>query len=119
MSDDEMPSDVPTKSGDPQGIDDEIDEFAESAFDALMMGEDGKKSVEEAVASEPVDRQTGEYEDVELDDVIMVSDVPPEELSASAPPSAPPPSAPPPSHRRLLRLRNRRPPCRLRYRKCP
>ena len=35
MSDDEMSSDSPTKVGETPAIDDEIDEFAESAFDAL------------------------------------------------------------------------------------
>ena len=40
MSDDNMSSDVPTKIGDPPEIDDEIDAFAERAFDALMMDVD-------------------------------------------------------------------------------
>jgi len=104
MSDDNMSSDVPTKIGDPPEIDDEIDEFAESAFDALMMDGEAKESSEQpealeaTEAAEEVAAETGEYEDVELDDVIMVSDVPPEELSAaSAPPSAPPASMRPES----------------------
>jgi hypothetical protein len=96
MSDDEMSSDMPTKIGDPPGIDDEIDEFAESAFDALMTGGDGKKAAEPQTAVEPAEGHTGEYEDVELDDVIMVSDAPAEEAAVfSTPPSAPPPSTPP------------------------
>ena len=104
MSDDNMSSDVPTKIGEPPEIDEEIDDFAESAFDALMMDGEGKSSseqpeaVEVAEDAESATTATGEYEDVELDDVIMVSDVPPEELSAaSAPPSAPPASMRPES----------------------
>ena len=107
MSDDNMSSDVPTKMSEPPEIDDEIDEFAESAFDALMMEGEGESSSEQPEAVEVVEAgesdetlitATGEYEDVELDDVIMVSDVPPEELSvASVPPSAPPASMRPES----------------------
>ena len=113
MSNDNMASDAPTSVGEPPEIDDEIDEFAESAFDALMMEGEEKPSSEppeaaeavetaEAVEAAEVDEAattaTGEYEDVELDDVIMVSDVPPEELAAaSAPPSAPPASMRPES----------------------
>ena len=71
-------------------------QFAEDAFDALMMEGEGKKASAPPEAVEPAANETGEYEDVELDDVIMVSDVPPEELSgASAPPSAPPASVAP------------------------
>ncbi len=69
---DENESDVPTKVGEPPEIDDEIDAFAENAFDALMMGGGGAEAAVES--NEP---GTGEYEDVELDDVIMVSDAPP------------------------------------------
>ena len=95
MPDDNMSSDLPTKVGDPREIDNEIDEFAENAFDALMM--DGKAKAS-SVPVEDVVMETGEYEDVEIDDVIMVSDVPPDEVSAaSAPPSAPPPSLRPES----------------------
>ena len=98
MSDDEMESDAPTTVGGPPQIDDEIDAFADEAFDALMMDGEGKKAAAEptpeAAAEEPVEPGTGEYEDVELDDVIMVSDAPPQEAAAgiSAPPSAPPDS---------------------------
>ncbi len=60
MSDDEMSSDLPTKMGEPPKIDDEIDEFAESAFDALLSDGEAKPAsaapVEEAVGGE-----TGEY----------------------------------------------------------
>ena len=52
MSDDNMSSDLPTKVGDPPEIDDEIDEFAESAFDALMMEGEGKSSSEQPEAAE-------------------------------------------------------------------
>ncbi len=98
MSEDNMSSDLPTKVGDPPEIDDEIDEFAESAFDALMMEGEAKPSSVQPEAAEVLATETGEYEDVELDDVIMVSDVPPEEISAaSAPPSAPPASVRPES----------------------
>ncbi len=85
---DENESDVPTKVGEPPEIDDEIDAFAENAFDALMMGGGGAEAAVES--NEP---GTGEYEDVELDDVIMVSDAPPS--VSSAPPSAPPESVRP------------------------
>ena len=84
MSDENMSSDLPTRVGDPPEIDDEIDDFAESAFDALMMEGEGKESsdepeaVEAAAAVDAAAPGTAEYEDVELDDVIMVSDVPPE-----------------------------------------
>ncbi|MGB8224572.1 MAG: hypothetical protein WCF10_18405, partial [Polyangiales bacterium] len=98
MSEQNMSSDLPTKIGEPPEIDDEIDEFAENAFDALMMEGDGKKAPEDPELIEAVESAVGEYEDVELDDVIMVSDVPPAEVSAvSAPPSAPPASARPAS----------------------
>ncbi|MGB5283724.1 MAG: hypothetical protein WBN29_04390, partial [Polyangiales bacterium] len=92
-----MSSDLPNRGGEPTEIDDEIDEFAETAFDALLMGGETKQpseSPEFADAVESVDEGTGEYEDVELDDVIMVSDVPPDEVSsATLPPSAPPPAS--------------------------
>ena len=74
MSDDNMSSDVPTKIGEPPEIDEEIDEFAESAFDALMMDGEGKSSSEQPEAAgaaedaESVTTATGEYEDVELQD---------------------------------------------------
>ena len=54
MSDDNMSSEAPTKISDPPEIDDEIDEFAESAFDALMMEGEGKSSSEQAEAAEVV-----------------------------------------------------------------
>ena len=101
MPDDDMGSDVPTQIGEPPNIeadaaiDNEIDEFAENAFDALLMddGEAKKKPSEEPAAAAP---DTAEYEDVELDDVIMVSDVPAaEEASAASVPPTAPPSAPP------------------------
>ncbi len=93
MSDDEMESDVPRKiEGSPE-IDEEIDAFAENAFDALMMDSGDEK----VAAEEPIEPGTGEYEDVELDDVIMVSDAPPQEatVGTSAPPSSPPESVRP------------------------
>ncbi|MGB5266000.1 MAG: hypothetical protein WBN30_05395, partial [Polyangiales bacterium] len=101
MSEDNMSSDVPTKVGEPNEIDDEIDAFAENAFDALLMGGEANPSSESPEVAEAVaeaDDGAGDYEDVELDDVIMVSDVPPDEVShATVPPSAPPAasSAPP------------------------
>jgi CheY-like chemotaxis protein len=101
MSDDEMESDVPKKIGGRPEIDEEIDAFAENAFDALMMGGGDEKAAaepaSEAAAEEPIEPGTGEYEDVELDDVIMVSDAPPQEATAgtSVPPSAPPESVRP------------------------
>ncbi len=88
-----MSSDVPTKVGEPNEIDDEIDEFAENAFDALLIGAEANPSSERAPVAEDAgeaDEGTGDYEDVELDDVIMVSDVPVDDAShATAPPSAP------------------------------
>ncbi|MGB5365608.1 MAG: hypothetical protein WBN14_05035, partial [Polyangiales bacterium] len=94
MSEDNMSSDLPTKVGEPAEIDDEIDQFAENAFDALLMGGEGKQpseSPEVAEAADDMEEGTGDYEDVELDDVIMVSDVPADEVShATVPPSAPP-----------------------------
>lgn len=101
MSDDEMESDVPTTVGAPPEIDEEIDAFADDAFDALMMDGDSKKAAAESTpavaAEEPVEPVTGEYEDVELDDVIMVSDAPPEAAASysSAPPTASPDSVRP------------------------
>ncbi|MBW2718795.1 MAG: hypothetical protein JRD94_09640 [Deltaproteobacteria bacterium] len=107
MSDDNMSSDLPTKVGDPPEIDEEIDEFAENAFDALMMDGPPKESSEESQAAEAVATETAEYEDVELDDVIMVSDVPPEDVSAaSAPPSAPPQDGPSTGEIQVARLRS-------------
>ncbi len=89
MSDDEMESDVPKKIGGRPEIDEEIDAFAENAFDALMMGGGDEKAAaepaSEAAAEEPIEPGTGEYEDVELDDVIMVSDAPPPESVRPAP----------------------------------
>ena len=82
---DENESDVPTKVGEPPEIDDEIEAFAENAFDALMMGGEATK----ATAADPDEPITGDYEDVELDDVIMVSDAPPADSSSA---SFPPPS---------------------------
>jgi len=67
MSDDEMSSDLPTKVGDPRDVDDEIDAFAEDAFDALMMEGEGKKASAPPEAVEAAANETGEYEDVELD----------------------------------------------------
>ncbi len=67
MSDDEMSSDVPTKMGEPPEIDNEIDEFAESAFDALLMDE-GEKAEPKAAApatTEPEAAAVEEFEDVE------------------------------------------------------
>lgn len=97
MPDDNMSSDLPTKVGDPREIDKEIDDFAENAFDALMMDGAAEESSDETEFAEDVAMETGEYEDVEIDDVIMVSDVPPAELSAASvpPPSLRPESAPP------------------------
>ncbi len=86
---DENESDVPTKVGEPPEIDDEIDAFAENAFDALMMGGGGAKA-----ATESGEPGTGEYEDVELDDVIMVSETPEASVS-SVPASATPESVRP------------------------
>lgn len=96
MSDDTR-SDAP-KSGE---IDDEIDAFAEDAFDALMMGGEEKPAEaasEPAAAAEAPEPATGEYEDVELDDVIMVSEAPsePAPKPSSMPPAAPPESMRPP-----------------------
>ncbi|MGB5809739.1 MAG: response regulator [Polyangiales bacterium] len=98
---DENHSDTPTRVGEAPEIDDEIDAFADDAFDALMMGGGDKPAA--AAASEPVaeeasDPATGEYEDVELDDVIMVSDAPPEPsvVPSSVPPAAPAESMRPP-----------------------
>ncbi|MEM7435538.1 MAG: response regulator [Myxococcota bacterium] len=102
MSDDTR-SDAPANGGE---IDEEIDAFADDAFDALMMGGEDKPAEGAAEASaETADEPeasdgpaTGEYEDVELDDVIMVSDAPPEEVAkpSSMPPAAPPESMRPP-----------------------
>ncbi|MEM7138881.1 MAG: response regulator [Myxococcota bacterium] len=97
MSDDTR-SDAPANGGE---IDEEIDAFADDAFDALMMGgEDKPVEGAPAATDEPASDgpATGEYEDVELDDVIMVSDAPPEEVAkpSSMPPAAPPESMRPP-----------------------
>ena len=82
MSDDEMQTEAPASAGAPTEIDDEIDAFAEDAFDALMLDGGKQNSAEDASDAEPEtvapgassEPTTGEYEDVEIDDVIMVSE---------------------------------------------
>ena len=80
MSNDDRDSEMPTRVGEPAGtIDDEIDEFAETAFNALVMNpSDLEAAKTSAPAADPSPPPTGEYEDVAFDDVIMVSDAPPE-----------------------------------------
>lgn len=50
-----MSSDLPTKVGEPAEIDDEIDQFAENAFDALLMGGEGKQPSESPEVAEAAD----------------------------------------------------------------